>query len=677
MKHQEGSALKCGRLSNLQQNTLLILCFLVFSATGRAQLAQLNDLPSNRITPAGWVKEFLERQERGLTGHPEESGFPFDTGMWTERMNYKDREFTGGTGWWPYEQTAYYLDGALRCAYLNESDKLRQKVVENIAYVLARADEKGVLHAGDVVDDWWPLAVFMRMLFEQYENTQDADLLAAMEKHYRTTYAREESFRIPAGGGFAVRSVLHVEHLAGLYAITGDKWYLATAEKLYGKFEDRTSGTAGGAAMLSASGMGKGAAPAGHAVTYHEFLKLPAILYYHTGKERYKKAVYEAYRQLEDRHELADGLSSGVEGLQGNATDMAHEVCNVTDFNWTSGWALLATQDVYFADKMEKVIYNAGFSSVTADFRAHQYYSAPNMPIATDMSSFYNDQTNWGFNGKGRLCYRPGHDTECCTGNVHRMFPTFLNRAILADRRAAKIVFYLPGSFDVPMGEESLNLTQITNYPFEHSVRLKINGSPKKEIALGLRIPGWADGYVIRLNGKEVRRGNQNEFFEEIRGRFSGGDEIEIAFSTKPKIDRRRGVAVNYGPLVFSCPIAARTKLTTEDSGGKSSKEFPAYQLFPQEHRNWAFALPTDLSGDDIGVLRSQPQNVYPWGYGQSPVKLSVRARAVANWRFRDNVSVAEIPTDVELKDEPETRLLLEPMGSTLLRITEFPTAKF
>ena len=651
---------------------VLLALFLLITFATSAQTTKLTDLPAGQIQPAGWVKEFLSRQESGLTGHPEESGFPFNTGMWTEELDYRDRQFKGGSGWWPYEQTAYYLDGALRCAYLNDSDSLKRRVTENINFVLSRADEEGILHAGNVADDWWPLVVFMRMLFEQYENTKDPALLRAIERHYRATYSKEESFFVPASGGFAVRSVLHVEHLANLYALTGNRWYLDTAEKLYEKFESTLAESGSGAATLTARAMARGTAPAGHAVTYHEFLKLPAILYYYTDKEQYRKALIGAYQQLEKYHELADGLASGVEELHGNRTDSAHEVCNVTDFNWTSGWALLATGAPFFADKMEKAIYNAGFSSITADFRAHQYYSAPNLPVATDMSSAYNDRTNWGFNAKGRLCYRPGHDTECCTGNVHRMLPTFLNRAVLQQPRGAKVVFYLPGTYTVAAGNRSLRLTQTTNYPFEHTVRLVIDEVPRDTTRLDLRIPGWADSYVISLNGQEIQSGDLSGFFATIIRRFKADDKIDISFSTKPRVDRRHGLAINYGPLVFSLPIPARRTLTTVDSGGKSSPEFPAYQLFPRDHRNWAFALPDDLTSEDIEVIRT-PASGYPWDYGNSPLKLTVTGYPVANWKLRDNVGIAEIPADPKLQDGGERTLVLEPLGGTLLRITEFP----
>ena len=137
-----------------KEKSIILILLISLQFLGYAQSIERNDLSSNNIELTGWAKEFMNRQETGLTGHPEESGFPFNTGMWTKHMDYTDREFPGGSGWWPYEQTGYYLDGALRCGYLNNSDELIIRVKENINHVINNADEEGTLHAGSVADDW-------------------------------------------------------------------------------------------------------------------------------------------------------------------------------------------------------------------------------------------------------------------------------------------------------------------------------------------------------------------------------------------------------------------------------------------------------------------------------------------------------------------------------------------
>ena len=546
---------------NLRVNKLTILTMFV-SLQVFSQNTFRTDLPSNQFIAQGWTQEFLHRQELGLTGHPEESGWPFNTELWTQEMDVKNDEFQyWRSPWWPYEHTGYYLDGALRTAYTINSGFLMNKVDKNIEYVLNNADADGRLHAGSigVEHEWWPMVLFMRMLFEKYDATKDAKLLLAIENHYKVTYSKQESFSVPKTSGFYVRSVLHVEHLCELYRITRNTFYLDAAERLYAGFQAEANADM---YQFSAKGMAEEIKSTNHGVTYHEFLKLPAILYQFTGKESYKKAIYGAIHQLERNHELADGLASCSEPFAGKGPDKAHEMCNTVDFNWSLGYALLATRDAYFADKMEKSLYNSGFSSVTSDFKAHQYFSAPNLVMSTGMSSEFDDHHDWGFGSKGRLSYKPGHDTQCCSGNVHRMFPTFISRACIIEDTKIDLVFYLPSTINIPLTKGLFSFTQKTNYPFEHNIEIVVNAAPSQKVDMGLRIPGWADSYTIKMNGKMMISGKENTTFKTISRKFKKGDIINISFTTTPKIDDRgKGIAINYGPLVFSQPIKAKTRV--------------------------------------------------------------------------------------------------------------------
>lgn len=82
------------------------------------------------VEPQGWIKEFLERQRTGLSGHPEAMCYPYNTCLWDgeigrERGNH-------GADWWRYEQTAYYSDGLLRLGYLLDDEEFINKVEKGI-----------------------------------------------------------------------------------------------------------------------------------------------------------------------------------------------------------------------------------------------------------------------------------------------------------------------------------------------------------------------------------------------------------------------------------------------------------------------------------------------------------------------------------------------------------------
>jgi hypothetical protein len=78
-----------------------------------------DEAPLSESRPSGWLRCYLMKQRNGLTGHPEKAGYPFDCAWWgtqdwaePPKSGYPTRQ------WGPYEQTGYWIDGALRCGYL-------------------------------------------------------------------------------------------------------------------------------------------------------------------------------------------------------------------------------------------------------------------------------------------------------------------------------------------------------------------------------------------------------------------------------------------------------------------------------------------------------------------------------------------------------------------------------
>ncbi|MCK5694107.1 MAG: hypothetical protein KAI08_14690, partial [Bacteroidales bacterium] len=101
------------------------------------------------IQAEGWIREFLERQKSGLTGNIEVAGYPFNTCMWgCEKMEGSQK------AWWPYEQTAYYLDGAFRLGLLLNDEELLEKARSNMEYVMEHIDSTGRVGT-QLSDRWW------------------------------------------------------------------------------------------------------------------------------------------------------------------------------------------------------------------------------------------------------------------------------------------------------------------------------------------------------------------------------------------------------------------------------------------------------------------------------------------------------------------------------------------
>ena len=138
-------------------------------------LPAFEPLPLGAIKPAGWLKEQLQIQADGLSGHLDE--------FWPD---IKDSAWFGGKaeGW---ERVPYWLDGLVPLAYLLDDDRLKLKVKTALDYILDHQQPDGWL--GPVGDsqkhkpyDVWPLFPLFKALTQYQEATGDPRVVPALLK---------------------------------------------------------------------------------------------------------------------------------------------------------------------------------------------------------------------------------------------------------------------------------------------------------------------------------------------------------------------------------------------------------------------------------------------------------------------------------------------------------------
>jgi DUF1680 family protein len=102
-------------------------------------------------------------------------------------------------------------------------------------------------------------------------------------------------------------------------------------------------------------------------------------------------------------------------------------------------------------------------------------------------------------------------------------------------------------------------LSQTTGYPWDGKISIRVEKAPEKEISLRLRIPGWVEEPVLRLNGQISREKLQPASYVEIRRGWKAGDFVElelpmpvVLMESNPLVEENRNqVAVMRGPLVY------------------------------------------------------------------------------------------------------------------------------
>ncbi|MBD3243498.1 MAG: glycosyl hydrolase, partial [Chitinivibrionales bacterium] len=496
---------------------------------------KLREVSLSSIEPEGWLRLYLEKQARGLTGHPEVAGYPFDAVPFAVNERTKHRH---GTGWWPYEQAGYWLDGATRCAHLVQDAPLLAKVGKQIDFLLKHADRDGFIGPSFLKEEGhcnqWAHAVFLRALMARHSATGDKRIVDALRRHYRGNACDFGHYR----------ETCNVEQLGWAYARTGDPALLRAAKTAYRRHQvwARKNDP-----QFLLETMLTNARATTHGVSFCEIMKLGAVMYLYTGTRRWLDASVKAFRKLERHQMLIDGVPSSSEFLRGKDPLDSHETCVVSDYTWAAGYLLMATGDATWADRIERAVLNAGMGAITKDFSGLQYFSCPNQVVATA-----NSNHNIYFGGGGWMRYAPNPGTECCAGNVHRILPNYAARMWMTGRDGDPVACLYGASRHTftPKGtKRSVTIVEETNYPFSEEITFQVRTAAPVAFGLTVRIPGWCRGATVYVNGVRRTLRTTPGTFVTIRRTFANNDRITVRLPMRVKQTRwpKGGTGIEYG----------------------------------------------------------------------------------------------------------------------------------
>lgn len=596
----------------------------------------INELKLSEIKAKGWIKNFLSTQANGLTGNIDKVGKPFSLKCWEQKGNPSAEEgknFVGGINskddsWVPFEQNAYWIDGAIRAGRLIDDDRLIRVAGNKIYAALELSDDDGFIGPTFMKDGLsWPYAVFFRALIAEYGATRNPEILEKLKKHFLrkplTEVYKNVDWRI-----IAVRNVADIETALWIYGETGDKRFLKMSEDSYNEFnrifsDDRGADENSKMFDLTLKGMlANKKAKNNHGVTYCELCKLGAILYKYTGKEIYKKATVNAFEKLYRDNMLIDGVHSSTEYLNGNENSNAmHETCDVSDLTWALGYLFMVTGDAKYGDWVEDAVFNAGLGCVDDEFKGNQYFSCPNQVIANDTCNHAGF-----FRGREWMSFAPKKLMACCAGNVHRFMPNYVARAWMQDNDSLFAFVYAPCAIDVALHYGRVKITEDTLYPFENTVRFKITVGKPLEFSLVLRKPRWAQTASLKINGKKSDCVFENGSFA-IKRVFSDGDEITLDFTDKIEfIENAKGVSVKKGALLYALPV--KEKVVIEGLRELNNPDYPHYSLYGESKWNYGLCV-GEKATFNKGRISEEP-----WKRKNNSSNIEVTVREVKSWKL-------------------------------------------
>ena len=663
----------------------------------RAPLVQnaFDPLPLGAIEPEGWLREQLGIQAHGLTGHLDE--------IWDD-VSAKSAWLGGkGEAW---ERGPYFADGLLPLAYELKDPALMKKANAWVEWTLTHQQADGEIGPPSN-KDWWPRMVMLKVLTQYAEVTGDARVVPLMSRYF--AYELRELPKRPLQDWGKYRWQDNVLTVLWLYNRTGEPRLLELANLLRAQGFDWKSSFENfqfrGKQTRASLGMDKEhsnpeRAMQAHGVNNAMALKASPLSYVLTGAPADRSAVYEQIAELERYHLLPNGMYSGDEHLAGENPSQGVELCTVVEsmFSWEENLAVLG--DARFADRLERIAFNALPGTISDDMWSHQYDQQPNQIACT------RGQRQWSTNGPDSNLFGLEPNFGCCTANMHQGWPKFTESLWMATPDGglvatayapSRVTITLPEDRRQPTGPSSqtpeiFSVREETDYPFRGTVRFTIHTTRTVELPLVLRIPGWANSARFTVNGGAVEQiappCAQRAFdgrlhvsatdahpdtcaFHAIRRRWKDGDRVEMEMQMTPRATRwyRGSVAVERGPLLFS--------LKMEQSWGKLAQhgeESADWQIESATPWNYGLALNVSAPADGLTV-HPLPVGPVPFSAKTPAIEITTKGRTVSGWTVLEN-SAGPLPESPVASDAPLTTLTLIPYAAAKLRITAFPLLK-
>jgi hypothetical protein len=622
-------------------------------------------LPLGSIRPKGWLRNQLQIQANGLGGHLDETWA--DVGP--------NSGWLGGKGE-SWERGPYFLDGLIPLAWTLEDERLKAKAQRFVDWTLEHKAANGMIGPASN-DDWWPRYVMLKALTQYQEYTGDPRVIPVMDRYFR--YQLGELPKRPLRDWGKFRWQDQVLSVLWLYNRSGSPYLLDLARLLhaqgydwmaqYADFKYTRKITRDFIKLDQNQGL-KDISLATHGVNNGQAVKTGPVWSLVSSEARDRSAVFTMISELDKYHGLPNGMFSCDEHLAGADPSQGSELCTVVEYMFSLEHALAITGEAALGDRLEKLAFNALPGTFTDDMWAHQYNQEPNQvecslhhkPWTTDgpESNLFGLEPNFG----------------CCTANFHQGWPKLANSLFLVsgtqdsdagDGLVAAV--YAPCEVRTMLRGTAVHVIEDTVYPFRGAVRLTVNPAAPLAFPLQLRIPAWASGTELRVNGK-LQPSPTPGSFARLERTWRAGDVVEIAFPMNPRVSRgfNDSIAIERGPLLFSYGIG-ETWVKLADRG--MTADWQVYPSMP-----WNYGLAVDLQQPALSIQVSESEvgdSVFTARH--APVRLSVKARKVPSWRAEDGVA-NPVPQSAVSSKEPEENITLVPYAAAKLRISAFPQLK-
>ena len=339
------------------------------------------------------------------------------------------------------------------------------------------------------------------------------------------------------------------EVLTNLYGVTGKREYLDLARR----FDKKWFFDALAAHRDELKGL--------HVNTHIPQVIAAARLYELTGDKRYWNIADYFWNEVTSERSYCTGGTSNFELWRSDPGVLSTQLSPHTAEDCCAYNMMKLTRHLFswsprseFMDYYERVLFNHRMGTIDPQTGTTVYY----LPLG---------------NGYSKIYAKPFDSFWCCSGTGAEEFAKLTDTIYFHDGNSIFVNLYIASEVSWP--EKGIRLAQQTAFPEEQGAALLISAPKPVNVDLKLRIPYWANGGSVEVNGSKVPAFAAAGSYLVLRGPWKSGDRVELSLPMRlhavPMPDKESLQAVMYGPLV----LAARFE---EEPRDKWYRQFTAQE---------------------------------------------------------------------------------------------------
>ena len=272
-----------------------------------------------------------------------------------------------------------------------------------------------------------------------------------------------------------------------------------------------------------------------------------AMTYAVTGDPRYLRILKNAYDFLQETQCFATGGYGPFERLvppDGTLGDTLQSYCDSFEApcgSWAgfkmSRYLMTLTGESRYGDWMEQLYYNGIGAALPMEGRGRTFYYA-DYRIGTGHKLYFLEAF------------------PCCSGTYAQDVADYHNVIYFKDADGLYVNLFVPSELTWKRGGDEVTLTQKTSYPEAGTVDLSLAMSGESEFPLRIRVPGWARGFSIEVNGADAGAEIRPGQWATLKRRWKNGDRVAIRvpdrFQFQPVDEQHPNrVAIRRGAVVL------------------------------------------------------------------------------------------------------------------------------